>query len=175
MAVALRFELDHANDVVDRPAAVVERAEQPQRLQNGQLVVELRVLQLDSEALPQHTILLAPTHPEHLDVAGVVGIESFQDFNRRGLPGTVRPEQPEALPRSHVEIETVNGGDVAVALDETGAADGICAVDHGIGPRSYSEPVISSAQRCAARPFDRPFTPAHRRTMIPLARAPVID
>ena len=92
--------------------------------------MELRLLQLDSEALPQHPIVLAPAHPEHLDVAGVVGIESLEDFDRRRLAGAVRAEQAEALAASHFEVEAVDGDDVAVALDETRAVDGIRAVDH---------------------------------------------
>ena len=51
--VALRFELDRLEQLVDGGARIVERAKQTQRLCDGQLVGELRFLQLDAESLAE--------------------------------------------------------------------------------------------------------------------------
>ena len=50
-------------------------------------------------------------------------VEPLQDLDRRGLAGAVRTEQPEALAGADLEVEAVDGRDVAVALDEPGAAE----------------------------------------------------
>ena len=51
--VALRFELDGRQQLVDGRALGIERSEQPQRLFDGQLLGELRLLQLDAEPRAQ--------------------------------------------------------------------------------------------------------------------------
>src|SRR2546422_11364871 len=78
----------------------IETANQPHRLLDGQLVGELRLLELDAEPLAQRPVRSAapaPPHPEHGDVPGIGGCESFEDLDRRRLAGAVGPQQAEAL------------------------------------------------------------------------------
>ena len=114
--VALALELDEREQLVDRLPAIVERPEQAQRLLDRQLVGELRLLQLDAEALAQLALVALPAQPEHFDLARIGRQQPFEDLDRRRLPGAVRTEQPEALAALHVERQAVDGDDVAVAL-----------------------------------------------------------
>ena len=118
---ALRLELDHREHLVDRRAAVVERPEQRDDLFDGELVAELRLLELDTEPLPQRVVVGAPAHAEDLDVAGVRLDQAFEDLDGGRLAGAVRPEQAEALPCPHLEIEAGHGDDVAVSLVQAAA------------------------------------------------------
>lgn len=58
-APALAVELDQPEHVVDRPPARVERAEQPQGLDDRQLVVQLRFLEVNAEPRPQRAVVAA--------------------------------------------------------------------------------------------------------------------
>ena len=124
-AVALAFELDDLQQIVDRPSAVVERSEQAERLLDGQLVGELRLLQLDAEALPQLRVVRPPAQPEHLHLARIGLQEPFEDLDRGGLAGAVRTEQSEAFAALHSQRQAVDGDDVAVAFVERVAAHGV--------------------------------------------------
>ena len=58
---------------------------------------------------------------EHLDLARIGVEQAFEDLDGRRLAGAVRAEQAEALAARDLEIEAVDGDDVAVALDEAAA------------------------------------------------------
>ena len=63
--------------------------------------------------------------PERVDVA-LVGVgEPLEDLDRRGLTGAVRPQEAETLAPENLQVETVDGDDVPVALDEARAANGV--------------------------------------------------
>ncbi len=117
-AAALRFELDDAQQFVDRAAAMIERPEEPQRLFDGQLLRQLRLLQLDAEPLTQLALGVAPPQPENLHVAGVGREQAFEDLDGGRLAGAVRAQESEALTTINRERETVDGDDVVVFLDE---------------------------------------------------------
>src|SRR5688572_8771507 len=93
----LAFELDNLQQIVDRPPARVERTKEPQRLLDGQLVGELRLLQLDAEPLAQRSFVMAPAQSKYLDLAGIWLQQTFQDLDRCRLAGAVRPEQAKAF------------------------------------------------------------------------------
>jgi hypothetical protein len=119
---ALLVELDHADHVVDVAAACVEAAEQPHRLLDGQLLGELRLLELDAEPLAESALVAIPPLAQHLDHPFVRSGQSFADLDRRGLSRAVGAEQPEALPRSDGEVEAVHGDHVTEALSQAGDA-----------------------------------------------------
>jgi tumor protein p53-inducible protein 3 len=94
----------------------IEGAEQPQRLEHGELLAELRFLQRDAHALAQLSLMLLPREAENTDLASVRRVDPFEDLDRRRLARAVRPEQPEALPTTDLQIEAVDGLDVRVML-----------------------------------------------------------
>src|SRR6185503_6667724 len=97
------------------PSSRVERPEQAQRLEHRQLLAELTLLQLDPESAAERPVVPAtPLLTEHLHLALVVRHEALEDLDRRRLAGAVRAEQAEALARAHLEIQPVDGDDVAV-------------------------------------------------------------
>ena len=114
--VALFLELDQGNQFVGRRTSSVEAAEEPQRLDDRQLVGELGVLQLDAEPLAQLLGIRGPAQAEDLDVASVRHGEPLADLDRRRLAGAVRAQQPEALAGGDVEVDAVDGNDLLVSL-----------------------------------------------------------
>ena len=116
---ALALELDDLQQLVDRAAAAIERAEQAEHLLDRQLLAELRLLQLNAEPLPDLPLVRAPAEAEHLDLAGVGREQPLENLDRRRLAGAVRAEQAEALAALHVQRQPVHGDDVAVALFES--------------------------------------------------------
>ena len=59
--------------------------------------------------------------------------QALEDLDRRGLARTVRPEQPEDLARGDVEIDPVDGDQVAVALDQPANPDDRPGGDRSLG------------------------------------------
>jgi hypothetical protein len=55
--------------------------------------------------------------PEYIDVTLVGQGLAGEDPHRRRLAGAVWPEQPVAQPRRHLELEAVDGDDIAEPLD----------------------------------------------------------
>ena len=109
----------------------IERAEQPQRFGHGQLVGELRFLQLNAEPraqpcrsrLPAAARAPRPRRRRPASRPSRISIDVV-------LPAPFGPEQAEALARVDVEIETVDGRDVAIALDEPAATQGWLRMCH---------------------------------------------
>ena len=95
--VALLIEREIAQQLLGVVPVAIERAEEPQRLEHGELLGELRFLQRDADALAQLALVLAPRQAEDLDVAGVGRGQAFEDLDRRRLPRAVRPEEAEAF------------------------------------------------------------------------------
>ena len=129
-------------------APVVERPEQPQRLLDGQLVGQLRFLELDAEPLAQLVLVRRPPQAEHLHLAGVRPEQAFEDLDRRGLAGAVRAEQAEALAAAHRQRQAVHGHHIAVALHEAFASE--CDVGHD------APILLDSAPRLGRRASDGP-------------------
>src|SRR5689334_21645719 len=117
-AVTLLVELDESNDVVDRSARRIEAAKQSHRFGDRQLLRELRFLQLDAEALAKLAVVARPAPAEHDDITLVGGVEALADLDRRRLAGAVRPEQAETFAGRDLEVQSIDGDDVRVALAE---------------------------------------------------------
>ncbi len=120
--IALLLELHERDHLLRRRTAIEEAAEQPQGLEDGQLVGELRLLQLDAQPLAQRLRVRRPPQPENFDVTRVRLGQPLADLDRRRLAGAVRTEQAEALPGRHVEVDAVDGHDVLVGLAKIGDA-----------------------------------------------------
>src|SRR5258705_1572796 len=123
--VALLVELDEGEHLCDGVRLPVERSKQREDFTHGDLVGELRFLQLNAEPLAQGAPrgAVAPRRPQNLDVAGVGRREALEDLDRGGLPGAVRPEQPEALAGRDRQVETRDRHDITEALGQRAAAD----------------------------------------------------
>ncbi|MBI4950708.1 MAG: PAS domain S-box protein [Myxococcales bacterium] len=121
LLLAQGYEIEH---FVDRLAASVEGAEERERLAHRELGLEVRLLERDAEPLAQPRRVLLPAATEQGDLARRRLEQPLEDLDRRGLAGAVRPEQAEALPAYHLEVEPVDRDDVAEALHEPAARDG---------------------------------------------------
>jgi hypothetical protein len=106
-------------------AAVIEGPEQPQRLLDGQLVGQLRFLQLDPQALPEFPLVLVPGHPEYFDLAAVGREEAFENLDGGRLARAVGAKQAEALAAINGQREAVYRDDIAVTLAQVVAAHGV--------------------------------------------------
>ena len=120
----LLVELHQSDDARRRRALAKEAAEELERLEDGELLGELRLLQLDAEPLAQLGRVGLPPQPEHLDDAGVGRRQALADLDRRGLAGAVRSEQAETLAGVDLEVDAVDGDDVLIRLPEILDAQG---------------------------------------------------
>src|SRR5439155_9374757 len=91
--------------------SLVEAAEETERLADGELLGQPRLLEGDADPLPKLQVVLPPTPAEHFDVAAGGFQQPFEDFDRGRLAGAVRAEQAKALTGAHFEIEPVDGID----------------------------------------------------------------
>src|SRR5207244_12077392 len=101
-------------------------AEQPYGLLDRELIGELRILQLNPQALAQGAGARTPrpAHSEDLHLAPVGCCESLEDLDGGRLARPVGPQQPEALACVDGEIEPRDRHDVRVSLHEPGTTDG---------------------------------------------------
>jgi len=147
----LLLELHHRHHVRHRRPALVEAAEQVERLFDRELVGELSFLKLDAQPLPQTPRAAGPVDPQKLDRPGVRRQQPLADFDGGGLSGAVRPEQREALARAGVEVDPIHRHYVAVSLAQPPQAQGGLAVRHSSrGAQNQNLPQHRSnfLQRC---------------------------
>src|ERR1700728_1852450 len=93
-----------------------ETAEKLQRLLDGELVRELRLLQLDADAMAKLAGMRAPVQAEQLHGAAVGAGQSFANFNRSSFAGAIGAKQSEALGACHVEVEAIDSHHLSVGL-----------------------------------------------------------
>ena len=99
-AVPLALELDEPQQLGHVAAAPVERAEQPQRLLDRQLVGQLRFLQLDAEPLPQLVLVASPSAGRALRTSPASGASSPSRISMVVvLPAPFGPSRPKHSPR----------------------------------------------------------------------------
>jgi len=109
-------KLDETDNLGHAAAARVEAAKESHRLFDGELLGELSLLQLNAEQLTQCALVVRPTTTEDDDVSFIGAVQPLANLDRRRLPGTVGSQQAEAFSGGDLEIETVDGDDVAIAL-----------------------------------------------------------
>jgi hypothetical protein len=107
-------ELDDADHFVDGATPVVEAAEKTKSLEDGQLLRELRILELNAEPLPQIAAIVLPRSSENYHLPGIPRQESFAYLYCSGLAGAIGAEQSETLPGGNIQIEAVHGDHIAV-------------------------------------------------------------
>ena len=105
------------------PGDPVEVREDEQVLLDRERDVEVVELRRDAELRPRLLRLLGQREPEQLELALVGDRLRGQQPHRRRLAGAVRAEQAHARALGHVEIEAVDGRDLAVALDDAAQPD----------------------------------------------------
>ena len=108
-ASALVSEPDELEHLVHGAGPRVVPGVAGQRLADRQEGLDGQLLEHDAQALAQLPTgrRIGGVVPEHLDPAAVARAEALEDLDRRGLAGTVGPEQGEDLALLHLE------GDVA--------------------------------------------------------------
>ena len=90
----------------------------------GQLLGELRLLELYTQALAQVVIMPgAPPVTEHVHRPLVRRGESFEDLDGRRLAGPIRAQQSEALTRPHRKVDPRDRHQVFISLHQAGAAN----------------------------------------------------
>ena len=104
---------------------MIETAKELQGFFDRKLFRELRFLELNAqpfaEGPPSRAVI--PAHAQDFDVAGVGEGEAFQDLDGGGLPGAIGPQETETLTGIDGEVQSRDGENVGVALDETAGAD----------------------------------------------------
>ena len=105
------------------PSDPVEVGEDEQVLLHGQRDVEVVELRRDAELRPRLLRLLRQPVAEQLELALVRDRLRGEEPHRRRLARAVRAEQADAGSLAHVEVEPVDGGDLAVALDRATELD----------------------------------------------------
>ena len=78
--------------------------------------------------------------PEHPQLARVGDRLAGQQAHRGRLAGAVRPEQAEADAGRHIEVEAVDGGDLAERLDDAAQLDRVRLV-----------PIVAHSSRVESR------------------------
>ena len=126
----LLAELYQVDDLRGIGAARIEAPEQADRLRHRELLGELGLLERDPEQLTELAVVGAPAPAQDHDLAGVRLGEALADLDGGGLAGAVGPEEAEALARTDLEVEAVDGDDVTVgfaelAEEERGGGSGI--------------------------------------------------
>src|SRR4051795_112458 len=73
------------------------------------------------------------------DLAGVGDDVAGEHLDEAGLAGTVVADDCEHLPGTQVEVRAVDGGHVAVALDD------VAGLEHGLAHRAFLRVMLSRA------------------------------
>ena len=122
-------ELRHHEGALDRllPIAAVD----PVQVREDEQVLldrqgRVQVVELRRHAQLRTRLLRLPRElePKHLDLALVRDRLGREEPHRRRFPGAIRTKEPDAGSHRHVQVEAVDGGDLAVALDGSAEADG---------------------------------------------------
>src|SRR5258705_9292859 len=95
------------------------------RFSHGDVRPDLRLLQHDSDSLPEVRAGALRVVAEHADLTGVAAAVALEDLDGRRLPGAVGAEQAEHLALLDLEIDAANCLEISVRLAQ--AANGDCA------------------------------------------------
>src|SRR5262249_32745016 len=97
-------------------ARTASRKAEPKVLLHRELAEDAPAFVHERHAAPRHLSRPAPNNrgPVEPDIAATDRRRAHDRVERRGLPGAVRPDQPDDLPGSHLERQPANGLDRAV-------------------------------------------------------------
>jgi hypothetical protein len=116
-------ELEQVDQLLRRAWVRVEAPEQVDDLDHGQLRVERGRLETDANAWLERVRAVGDVEAEDDRLAAIGRPQAFEDLDRRRLARAVRPEQAEDLARGDIEIDAIDGLDLAVTLDQPPNAD----------------------------------------------------
>ena len=126
------------------PAEVIQPADHVEVLEPGQVLVHRR--ELSGQPDPAAHVARGPHHvgAGHPGAAGIRGDQGGQNGDGGGLARPVGAEHAEHRALRHGEVETGQGGDLAVALDEPGGLNEIRHCVHGLRRKGA---MLSTARR----------------------------
>src|ERR1700740_3005997 len=116
------FELHEGNDFTGWGTLMKKAAEQANGFEYGQLLGELRVLQLNPEMLAKLLRVGVPAHAEHFNISGIRRRQAFADLDSGCFARTIRAEEAETLTGAHFEVKSIDGLDVFVGLTQVANA-----------------------------------------------------
>ena len=91
---------------------------------HGEFLGELRILQLNAEALAELRRVRTPPPAEHFDFSRIRRRQTLADFDGGRFAGAIGSEKAEALARLHFEVEAVDRDHVFVRLSQLADAEG---------------------------------------------------
>ena len=109
-----------------RPSAALQASEQPQVLAGREVLVDRRVLAGDADQLADTMRLAGDVDAEDPRLARVDRQQRREHPQHRGLAGAVRSEDAEDLALAHLEVDAVDGAQVAELLHQSARVDGRC-------------------------------------------------
>jgi hypothetical protein len=101
----------------------VQAADHGQVLEAGEVLVDRRVLAGEADPLAQLGRVVDDVEPGDARGSRVGEQKCGQDPHDRGLACAIRTEQAEDGPAAHVEVDAVEGPDLAVCLRQATDAD----------------------------------------------------
>src|SRR5262249_43224133 len=139
-------------ELIEQPLAVgrrlsIQRRPEIDRLPDLDPLLQLRLLQLDADALLQFVDVAERIETEHRDGAAIRHPQPFDALERGRLAGAVRSDQAEDLAVVHLERHLVHGDGGAVGLAASRDADDYFLVTVHVPPAtSLSCPLGRSDQ-----------------------------
>ena len=101
----------------------IQRRPQLHRFGNRDSLLELRLLELDADALLQRPAITRGIEREHRNAPAIRPPQSLHALHRRRLAGAVGSDQAEDLPLVHLERHVVDGKRPAVDLADAADLD----------------------------------------------------
>ena len=92
-------------------------------VEHGELLVELVLLRHDADPGPDLLAVAGRVHPEDPQLALGDRRDAADHAHRRRLAGAVRPEEAERLAAVDLDVDPVDGGEVAEPLDQAAGRD----------------------------------------------------
>ena len=145
-----------SSSAVERDLLLVDAeqpAEQVEVLAGGEVLVDRGVLPGHADQLAHHVRVLLHVDAEDLRAAAVHGQQGREHLEHRGLAGAVGSEDAEDLAAAYLQVDPVDGPQVAEGLHE--AVGRNCQLGRGGGVRVHDHD-------CEGRGFQRAFTPVSR-------------
>jgi hypothetical protein len=114
--VALFFQLQALQELIQVHMSCVEGCEQLHRFLNSHFLRQVRSLQANSDAVFQLLALLIGVKAKHGNVAAAARPQTFENLDCCGLPCPIRPEQAKDFSGLNFEINSFDGLHVAIGL-----------------------------------------------------------
>src|SRR5205814_951801 len=152
--VGALVEIDERQQLVDSIAATVavESREELEVLAAAEVGVEVRRLDEAGNAVERGRQVVLGVAPEEPRLALVLVDQAEQDPERRRLAGSVRPEEAVDVAPFDGQVDVVDSGDRAVALDEAAGLEWSLCRHPGGEPRVAAECPAWLGYRSAGQP-----------------------